>query len=155
MAEEKKTNFDSWTDKEKENLNEFFETDLEYQKYLLDPKNEKIWADINKDLALGNLEEFEYGAILNQEKTLRGLMGMKDVLGNETIGNLFVPDSILKLYRRMPAFTLAVSLSKQGFKQKLMRSVSKENILTSRDESQPIEYRRSWFPKKKKVQEQQ
>ena len=149
MPEEKKTNFEGWTDKDKASMNEFFETDLEYQKYLLDPKNERIWADINKDLALGNLEEFEYGAILNQEKTLRGLMGMKDSLGNDVIGSLFVPHSLLQLYRRMPAFTLAVSLSKGGFKQKLMRSVSKENILTSREDA-PIEYKKNWFPKRKK-----
>ena len=83
-------------------------------------------------------------------------MGMKDILGNDTIGNLFVPESILKLYRRMPAFTLAVSLSKQGFKQKLMRSSSKENILTSREEGQPIEYRRtSWLGRKKKSRDDQ
>ncbi len=146
---DKKPNFDNWSDKDKTNPNEFFETDLEYQKYLLDPKNERIWKDINKDLALGNLAEFEYGAIQNQEKTLRGLMGMKDSLGNKDIGTLFVPDEMLKLYQRMPAFTLAVSLSKGGFKQKLMRSVSKENILTSREDA-PIEYKRNWFPTKKK-----
>ncbi|KKN02319.1 hypothetical protein LCGC14_1118740 [marine sediment metagenome] len=150
MPEEKKNQWVGWTDKEKANVNEFFETDLEYQKYLLDPKNERIWQDINKDLALGNLEEFEYGAILNQEKTLRGLMGMKDNLGNETIGNLFVPEELLQLFRRMPAFTLALSLSKSGFKQKLMRSATRESILTARDESNPIEYKKTWFPKRKK-----
>ena len=150
MAETETNKFEGWTDKDRPQYNEFFETDLEDQKYLLDPKNEKIWADINKDLALGNLAEFEYGAIQNQEKTLRGLMGMKDSLGNEAIGTLFVPESILKLYKRMPAFTLAVSLSKGGFKQKLMRSLTKENILTSRDElNEPITYKKSWWPKKK------
>ena len=152
MAEEEKNKFTGWTDKEKANLNEFFETDLEYQKYILDPKNERIWEDINKDLAMGNLELFEYGAILNQEKTLRGLMGMKDIIGNDTIGNLFVPPSLLKLYKRMPAYTLALSLSKSGFKQKLMRSISRENILTARDEN-PIEYKKSWMPHKKKKSE--
>ena len=149
MEENKKDKWDDWTDKNKSAVNEFFETDLEYQKYLLDPKNERIWKDINKDLALGNLETFEYGAILNQEKTLRGLRGMKDSLGNEVIGTLFVPDSLVKLYQRMPAFTLALSLSKMGFKQKLMRSISRENILTSRGDDSPIEYKKSWWPKKK------
>ncbi|HEC66678.1 MAG TPA: hypothetical protein ENI23_15485 [bacterium] len=146
---EEKSKWDGWTDKSKAAVNEFFETDLEYQKYLLDPKNERIWKDINKDLALGNLENFEYGAILNQEKTLRGLMGMKDSLGNETIGTLFVPDSLVKLYQRMPAFTLALSLSKAGFKQKLMRSISRENILRTPEE-EPITYKKAWWPKKKK-----
>ncbi len=151
MTETEPNKFEGWTDKDKPQVNEFFETDLEYQKYLLDPKNEKIWEDINKDLALGNLGDIEYIAIQNQEKTLRGLMGMKDSLGNKAIGSLFVPESILKLYKRMPAFTLAVSLSKQGFKQKLMRSMTKENILTSRDELQePIAYKKSWWPKSKK-----
>ena len=155
MEEENKNKFAGWTDKDKATTNEFFETDLEYQKYLLDPKNERIWQDINKDLALGNLEEFEYGAILNQEKTLRGLMGMKDNLGNKTIGELFVPTGILKLYQRMPAYTLALSLSKTGFKQKLMRSISKENILTAREEP-PIEYKKNWgFSRKKKTQDGQ
>jgi|TARA_R100001530_G_scaffold3_3_gene17 hypothetical protein len=151
MAEDQ-NQWAGWSDKERAGHNEYFETDLEYQKYLLDPKNERIWEDINKDLALGNLADFEYGAILNQEKTLRGLMGMKDSLGNKTIGNLFVPKSLLLLYQRMPAFTLAVSLSKGGFKQKLMRSLTKESILTARDDA-PIEYKKTWSPFKKKKPE--
>ena len=148
---EDKNKWDSWTDKQPANkkAEEFFETSLEYEKYLLDPKNESIWADINKDLSLGNLADWEHQAILNQEKTLRGLLGMKDCLGNDIIGDLFVPKNLLKLYRRMPAFTLALSLSKQGFKQNLMRSFTKEQILTAREEN-PIEYRKGWFPKKKK-----
>jgi len=154
MSEEK-VNWGDWIDKGgNKNAQDFFETPLEYEKYILDPKNERDWMDINKDLALGNLDDWEHMAILNQEKTLRGLMGMKDSFGNTTIGDLFVPESLLKLYRRMPAFTLAVSLSKAGFKQKLMRSMSKENILTTKEEA-PIEYRRGWFPKKRKKEGEQ
>lgn len=150
MPEETNQNkFKGWTDtQENRNLMEFFETPLEYEKYILDPKNERLWEDINKDLALGNLGDFEHQAILNQEKTLRGLMGMKDSFGNKIIGDLFVPESLLKLFRRMPAFTLALSLSKEGFKQKLMRSYTKENILTAKEDN-PIEYQR-WSPFKKK-----
>lgn len=148
---EKEKDWDGWTDKGSTQKadQEFFETPLEYEKYLLDPKNEKVWKDINKDLSLGNLGDMEYQAVLNQEKTLRGLLGMKDSLDSDVIGQLFVPDNLLKLYRRMPAFTLALSLSKQGFKQNLMRSFTKEQILTAREETSNPEYKRGWFPKKK------
>ena len=154
MTEDK--NFNSWTDRDDVKVQEYFESNLEYEKYLLDPKNEKEWFDINKDLALGNLEDVEYQAVLNQEKTLRGLMGMKDSLGNDIIGDMFVPAGLLKLYRRMPAFTLALSLSKQGFKQKLMRSMTKENILTSKGIEPEIQYSKGWgFNRKKKKEEGQ
>lgn len=149
----KKVDLSSWTTNAAgQRQQEFFETDLEYEKYLLDPKNEKNWDDINKDLALGNLEDWEHQAILNQEKTLRGLLGMKDSIGNQTIGELFVPEGLLKLYRRMPAFTLAVSLSKDGFKQKLMRSFEKKQSLTAREES-PFDYKRGWSPFRRKKKE--
>jgi|TARA_R100000789_G_C3017939_1_gene152844 hypothetical protein len=148
MAEENQ--FKDWVDRsEAKATHEFFETNLEYEKYLLDPKSEKVWADLNKDLALGNLDSLEHQAILNQEKTLRGLMGMKEALGHEIIGDLFVPEGLLKLYKRMPAFTLAVSLSKSGFKQKLMRSMTKEQILSTKTNDE-IEYKKGWWPKKKK-----
>lgn len=150
MGEEKKTDFSAWMDKgDAKFTQDFFETNLEYEKYLLDPKSEQTWHDLNKDLQLGNLEDWEYQAILNQEKTLRGLMGMQQALGNEVIGELFVPESLLQLYRRMPAFILALSLSKSGFKQKLMRSMTKEQILSAKTEPD-IEYKRGWFPKRKK-----
>lgn len=146
--------FLNWEEKvENKNTREFFETNLEYEKYLLDPKGEHIWPDITKDLELGNLEDWEHQAILNQEKTLRGLMGMKEALGDKLIGELFVPDGLLKLYQRMPAFTLAISLSKGGFKQKLMRSITKESILSAKTEPD-IEYKKSWFPKKRKKKEE-
>ncbi len=149
-----KNDFRGWTDREDARfVQDFFETNLEYEKYLLDPKSEQTWKDLNKDLALGNLEDWEHMAILNQEKTLRGLVGMKESLGHSVIGDLFVPESLLKLYRRMPAFVLALSLSKQGFKQKLMRSMTKENILSAKTEPD-IEYRKGWFPKRKKRNEE-
>lgn len=150
MAKAEAERFRSWTEDETKIASEFFETPLEFEKYLVDPKNEKNWLDINKDLSLGNLEQWEHGAILNQEKTLRGLMGMKDSLGNKTIGELFVPNDLLKLYKRMPAFTLAISLSKNGFKQKLMRSYSRENILkTPRDPDEEVAYKSPWSWKRK------
>ncbi len=63
--------FLNWEEKvENKNTREFFETNLEYEKYLLDPKGEHIWLDITKDLELGNLEDWEHQTILNQEKTL-------------------------------------------------------------------------------------
>lgn len=153
--ENNKQDWSKWIDPAgNKNAQEFFETNLEYEKYLVDPKNERNWADINKDLSLGYLEDFEHQAILNQEKTLRGLMGMKDNFGNDIIGELFVPETILSIYRRMPAFTLALSLSKQGFKQKLMRSMTKESILTARDET-PIEYNKGgWGFKRHKKKEE-
>lgn len=149
MPEKEKENWEEWTDRsEKKFVQEFFETNLEYEKYLLDPKGEQIWKDLNKDLSLGNLEDWEYQAVLNQEKALRGLMGMKEQVGNNAIGDLFVPEGLLLLYRRMPAFTLALSLSKGGFKQKLMRSMTKEQIFSAKSEP-GIEYKKSWWPKKK------
>lgn len=152
MAKEK---YEDWEDRaDTKKALEFFESNLDYEKYLVDPKSERVWEDINKDLSLGNIADWEHQAILNQEKTLRGLMGMKEELANKTIAELFVPVGLLKLYQRMPAFTLALSLSKGGFKQNLMRSFTKQQILEAKTGSADIEYNRSWMPKRKKKKQE-
>lgn len=151
MAEDK---FKDWEeDKEDKQAMEFLENNLDYEKYLLDPKAEASWLDVNKDLELGNIEDWEHQAILNQEKTLRGLMGIKQSIGNDKIAELFVPEDLLKLYRRMPAFTLALSLSKFGFLQKLKRSFEKKQTLEAKGMGEEIQYKNDWGWRKKKKTE--
>ena len=112
----------------------------------------KFWDDINKDLSSGNIEDWEQQAILNQEKTFRGLLGMRISIGNEKIAKLFVPDELLLLYKRMPAHTLTLSLSKGGFLQRIRRTMRKESDISARGvtgEQQGLSYKGGWSFRRK------
>lgn len=145
--------FENWSDKEDKKDNDYLDTSIELEKWFYDPESKKIWSDITKDLSFGNIEQWEHQAILNQEKTYRGLLGMKMAIGNEKISKLFIPDELLRLYQRMPFFTLTLSLSKSGFLQKIRRLIRKEQeIRASGITEEGINYKRGWLWNKKKNQ---
>jgi len=125
-----------------------FANSLEADKYWDDFKAEKVWEDLNVDLSKGYIDGVEQQAILNVEKAYTGLLGIKQTIGNDTISSLFVPETILKIYRRQPAFIIALSLSKEGFKQRIKRSFEKRQVVSAQTED--INYQQKWFPRNKK-----
>ena len=104
-----------------EDNNSFVASNLELEKYKLDPKAEKKFSDINKDSVLGNLNKAEMIELKFIESYYAGMQAIKNQLPFE-VSEFFVPDSVKEPALRRKGSTLALSNSKDGFRLKIIAS---------------------------------
>ena len=101
---------------------EFIETQLELRKWEIEPNAKSIWADINKDSVLGNLEMSEMLSIRIGEDFYGALEALRSLQSHPSVADYFLPDQLLQSILRKKSSTLSLSNSKSGFLRRLLVS---------------------------------
>jgi hypothetical protein len=116
-------------------------TNLEFQKWKIDPVARGKFEDINKDSVLANLNKSEMLEIKFIEAAYAGMVAIKNQFPFG-IRDFFVPDEVKEPALRRKYSTLALSNSKDGFRLKIDQS---KILYKTTSESKESEQKKSGF----------
>lgn len=98
-------------------------SNLEFEKWKLDPDARKTFTDINKDSLLGNLSTSEMTTIYLGENCHVGIKALHDMITDDRrVQDYFLSHDLMSFMVRKKSSILALSNSKDGFRVKVIQS---------------------------------
>lgn len=98
-------------------------SNLEFEKWKLDPEAKKEFPDINKDSLLGNLSNSEMNTIYLGENCHVGIKALHDMIcQNKQVQDYFLAVELMNFMIRKKASILSLSNSKEGFRIRIIQS---------------------------------
>ena len=131
-------------------------SNLEFEKWKLDPDARKQFTDINKDSLLGNLNGSEMTTIYLGENCHVGIKALHGMMASDKrVQDYFLSNELMSFMVRKKASILALSNSKDGFRVKVIQSkfLYKETSDSKGEgDKRPSGFKGLFFKKKEKPQ---